>query len=269
VNHPQIAAFARLAKENTPPLRKLEGKGTMLGRTMHDFAFDAIHDEIVVTNPFAQAILTFRGGARGEEAPKRIIQGPHTRIVSERGMDKVGIDPVNSEIYVATSLNEILVFPREANGDATPIRIIGGNNTRISGRPAIRIDPVRNLLLVAAEGGGGQGMLIFDRTAEGNVKPKAVFPGPSGNQFEIYNGYVIHVGHDSILAWSLDDVGKPDIRPRLKLNAPLGMRAAQTGIVLDPAHKEVIVGTGAGNEVRTFAAPELFSLIKVASAQGN
>ena len=34
-------------------------------------------------------------------------------------------------------------------------------------------------------------------------------PGPSGNQFEIYNGYVISVGHNSILAWSLDDVGKP------------------------------------------------------------
>ena len=262
MNHPQIAAFARLAKENTPPLRKLEGKGTLLGRTMHDFAFDSIHDEIVVTNPFAQAILTFRGNASGEEAPKRVIQGPHTRIVSERGMDKVGIDPVNNEIYVATSLNEILVFPREANGDVAPSRIITGTG---GGRPAIRIDSARNLLLVAAEGGGG-GMLIFDRTASGNAKPKAVFPGPSGNQFEVYNGYVISVGHNSILAWSLDDAGKPDIRPRLKLNAPLGDRAGQTGIVLDPAHKEAIIGTGAGNEVRTFSAPELFNLVTTKSA---
>ncbi len=73
-------------------------------------------------------------------------------------------------------------------------------------------------------------------------------------------------GRDSILAWSLDDVGKPDIRPRLKLNAQLGMRAAQTGIVLDPVHKEVIIGTGAGNEVRTFAAPELYNLITTKSA---
>jgi DNA-binding beta-propeller fold protein YncE len=260
VNHPQIAAFARLAKENTPPLRKLEGKGTLLGRTMHDFAFDAKHDEIVVTNPFAQAILTFKGGASGETAPIRVIQGPHTRIVSERGMDKVGIDPVNNEIYVATSLNEILVFPREANGDVAPTRILGGPDTKVSGRPAIRIDPVRNLLLVAEEGGGGEGMLIFDRTASGNTKPRAVFPGPSGNQFEVYNGLVVHPGRDSILAWSLDDVGKPDIRPRLKITAPLGARAAQTGIVLDPVHKEVIIGTGAGNEVRTFYAPEVFEL---------
>ena len=233
---------------------------------MHDFAFDAMHDEIVVTNPFAQAILTFKGGSSGETPPVRVIQGPHTRIVSERGMDKVGIDPVNNEIYVATSQNEILVFPRLANGDVAPARIIAGNETKVSGRPAIRIDPVRNLLLVAEKGGGGQGMLIFDRTASGNAKPKAVFPGPSGNQFEIYNGYIIHAGRDSIVAWSLDDVGKPDIRPRLKLNAPLGMRAAQTGIVLDPVHKEVIVGTGAGNEVRTYAAPDLFNFVTTKSA---
>ena len=229
---------------------------------MHDFEFDAIHDEIVVSSPFAQAILTFRGGANGEEAPIRVIQGPHTQIVSERGMDKVAIDPVNNEIYAATSLNQILVFPREANGDVAPIRVLmGGPGTQVGGRPSIRIDPVRNLLLVAGEGGGGRGMLIFDRTASGTAKPRAVMPGPVGNQFEVYNGYVITVGRDSILAWSLDDAGKPDIRPRMKLLAPLGARAAQTGIVLDPVHKEVIVGTGAGNEVRTFSTPELFDMM--------
>jgi len=57
VAHPQIAAFARLAKENTPPVRVLEGQKTMISRTMHGFAYDAIHDEIVVTSPLAQAIL--------------------------------------------------------------------------------------------------------------------------------------------------------------------------------------------------------------------
>ncbi len=47
---------------------------------MHDIRYDAIHDEIVVSNPFAQAILTFRGSATGEEAPIRVIQGPKTMI---------------------------------------------------------------------------------------------------------------------------------------------------------------------------------------------
>ena len=69
MNHPQIAVFARLAKENTPPIRAIEGQKTKISRTMHGFGYDAIHDEIVVTSPLTQAILTFRGAADGEEPP--------------------------------------------------------------------------------------------------------------------------------------------------------------------------------------------------------
>jgi hypothetical protein len=224
---------------------------------MHDLAFDAIHDELVVSSPFAQAVLTFRGGAEGQEPPIRVIQGPHTQIVSERGLDKVAIDPVNNEIYVATSLDQILVFPREANGDVPPIRVLGGPDTGFSGRPTMRVDPARNLLLVTGSGFGDEKMLIFDRTASGNAKPRAAILGPAGNQFEIYNGLVIAVRNDSVYAWSLNDTGE-NVRPVMKILTPLGARAAQTGIVLDPAHKEVIIGTGAGNQVRTFSIPELF-----------
>ncbi|MCH7978935.1 MAG: hypothetical protein IH935_08165, partial [Acidobacteria bacterium] len=74
--HPQIAAFTRLAKENEAPTRLIAGQKTLLARTMHDIRYNAIHDEFVVNNPFAQAILVFRGGADGEEAPIRVIQGP-------------------------------------------------------------------------------------------------------------------------------------------------------------------------------------------------
>jgi hypothetical protein len=81
VNHPQIAAFARLAKENTPYLRSIEGHKSQLSRTMHDMDYDPIHDEIVVTGPLTQSILTFRGAANGEEAPIRVIQGKLTQIL--------------------------------------------------------------------------------------------------------------------------------------------------------------------------------------------
>jgi hypothetical protein len=259
VNHPQIAAFARLAKENTPPTRKLEGQETLLGRTMHDLAYDAIHDEIVVTSPFAQAILTFRGGAEGQEPPIRVIQGPRTQIVSERGLDKVALDPVHGEIFIATSLDQILVFPREAHGDVAPIRTLGGPDTQFRGRPTIRVDPVRNLLLVTGEGREGR-LLMFDRTASGNTKPRAVIPGPSGNQFELYNGLIITHRVDSIYAWRILDTGD-DVRPLWKIPAPVGAQAettTQRGIALDPLHKEVIIGTAAGNQVMTFSVPEIF-----------
>ena len=257
--HPQIAAFARLAKENAVATRKLAGQLTRLGRTMHDIAYDPIHDEIVVGSPFAQAVLVFRGGAFGEEPPIRIIQGPRTQIVSAtNGVDRIAIDPVNNEILVTSRLHKILVFDREADGDVAPIRVLGGPDSQIGTNPPVRVDTVNNLLLISGNGG----MLVFDRTASGNTKPKYVIggAGPTGGsaQFEVYNGLVIAPRGDNLYAWNLRDSG-PNVRPVWKIPAPLGPRANQLGIVLDPAHKEVLVATGEGNQIRTFSVPEFFT----------
>ena len=51
---------------------------------MHDIRYDAVHDEIIVPVPYAQAILTFRGGANGQEGPIRIIQGMKTGEIGSR-----------------------------------------------------------------------------------------------------------------------------------------------------------------------------------------
>ena len=87
--HPQIAVFARLADKNAQPVRKIEGQKTLMGRTMHGFSYDEIHDEITVTQEFGQAILTFPGGANGETAPIRVIQGSKTGLVQP---DRVAVD---------------------------------------------------------------------------------------------------------------------------------------------------------------------------------
>src|SRR5437867_8048518 len=139
--HPQIAAFARLAKENAAATRKIYGELSQLGRTMHDIAYDPVHDEIVVGSPFAQAILVFRGGAFGEEPPLRIIQGPKTQIVSAtNGVDRVAIDPVNNEIIVGSRLHKILVFRRGADGEVEPICVLGGVEADGRREPCIYVD---------------------------------------------------------------------------------------------------------------------------------
>src|SRR5215469_3434764 len=120
--HPQIAAFARLAKENSPPVRALEGQKTLISRTMHGFGYDGMHDEIVVTSPLAQAVLFFKGDSNGETPPVRVIQGPHTQIDGppDLGNDRVTVDPVNDEVYVPAVPSSILVFDRKSNGDVPP-----------------------------------------------------------------------------------------------------------------------------------------------------
>src|SRR5579864_834493 len=135
--HPQIAAFPRLGGENTPPVRTLQGQKTLISRTMHGFAYDEPRDEIVVMSPLAQAVLFFRGGANGEEPPKRVIQGPHTQIQGTPygANDKVSVDPVNNEVYVPVVPNSILVFDMAASGDVPPKRVLRGVNG------AVAIDP--------------------------------------------------------------------------------------------------------------------------------
>jgi hypothetical protein len=74
---------------------------------MHSFAYDAIHDEIVVTSPLAQAILFFRGSAIGEESPVRVIQGPHTLIDGppNLGNDRVSITNISSfQVYASRTM---------------------------------------------------------------------------------------------------------------------------------------------------------------------
>ena len=270
MNHPQIAAFARLAKENEPPLRKLEGQKTLLSRTMHDLAYDEIHDEIVVTSPFAQAILTFRGGANGEEPPIRVIQGPRTRIVEARALDAVAIDPVHNEIYLATSAENILVFPREAHGDVEPIRVIGGPDSPVGSRSRMRIDPVRNLLVVSDP----RGVVVFDRRATGNARPRAIIPGPKTGyaQFALSPAGFVITNHDAgtLEAWSLEEGlrlfenargnEKPVLRPSWRITAeiPKTYQTGGPGIALNPAQNEIIMSDAARNHIWTFVVPEAF-----------
>lgn len=248
---------------------------------MHGFAYDPIHDEIVVTSPLTQAILIFRGSANGEEPPVRVIQGPHTQILGTAycGNDKVSVDPVNNEILLPLASgqsgcgggdnNGVLVFAREANGDVSPKRVLRGPDTQITSPSPIGVDHVHNLLLV----NNGTAMLIFDRTASGNAKPKAVIQGPKSGmaridtfQVNAEKGWIIGgCTGGAVCAWSVTDNG--DVAPRWKIPVQQLTGYVASGIALDPIHKEMILSAagqrvrppnGIMNTVITFSWPEIF-----------
>ena len=239
-------------------------------------SYDSLHDEIVTPSPFAQAILTFKGSANGEEAPIRMIQGPHTQILGVTNM--VGVDPDNNEIIVPTLPGMILVFDREANGDVAPKRVLGGSETGVRTTRDLtaespgqaHVDAKRNLLMVNS---GGK-ILIFDRLATGNAKPKSVISGVNSqsgyNSFQITPKGLIVAGcaGGSICAWSLEENGEATLRSKLPFWQATGYQ--HSGIALDPAHKEIIFSaaaqrppnprptSGIMNAVVTFSWPEVF-----------
>ena len=265
------------------PVRALEGQKSMISRTMHSLAYDSVHDEIVVNSPLAQAILMFRGGANGEEPPARFIQGPHTQIqgTDYDGNDKMTYDEVHGEIIIPVAGPKVLIFSRESNGDAAPIRVLAGPDTQIRGsrrgHPLVGVDPVNNLLIVGSTGGEGGGrdsdgesargrgaLIIFDRTASGNTKPKAVIQGPNTafggvGQIQTYppKGWIIAGAlGGGIGAWSIHDSG--DAPPRWKIPVRQITGVAPSGVALDPVHKELIIASGARNVLLTFSWPEIF-----------
>jgi len=238
---------------------------------MHGFTYDEIHDEFTVPQQFAQAILTFAGGASGETPPVRVIQGSRTRLEAP---DRAAVDAVNNEIFVPEG-ERVLVFDSMANGNVAPKRVLEGPDVG-RGLDALAIDPVNNLLVVGAGGGGGgrdtngTRFLVFDRTASGNVKPKMTIQGPRalGGPFAIYPQKKLIMatnrpinealaGDDSYLGvWSYEKNSEGP--PLWTIGGPKGIFQMPRGVALDVKNKSIIASDKRLNSVLTFRVPELF-----------
>jgi hypothetical protein len=278
VAHPQIAVFARLANGNAQTVRRIEGQAAKLSRTMHSIAFDAVHDELVVTNPFAQAVLTFKGDANGEVAPIRVIQGPKTGLGQP---DVMSVDPVNNEYYVPIGVgggnagNKIHVFSRTADGDVAPIRVLNTGG----GPPSV--DYEHNVILIT----GQQGIHIYARTASGDDKPLRIVTGGPKSGVEPPNEDVIWIpGTRNFMArtrpfgirtegdrpgvpgnyqtteeaatffgvWSIDDDG--DVPPRYTIGHDTFMEFRN--FALNGKNKEVMMSDKTRNSIFTYSFPE-------------
>ena len=267
MSHPRISVFASSASGNAKAVRVIEGKGTLQARTSHEIAVDSLHDELAVPNPFAEALLFFRGGANGEEAPVRVIQGPKTMLSYP---DNVTLDPVHREAVTAQFRQDaVFVYRSDVGGDAAPIRVIHGPKTKLDRPIRVSVDPVNNLLAVAT----ATGLWIFDRTAKGDVPPKWIIEGPktglglendtrrpllypegkkiiAGGGFRVGGKLKTFIG-----VWKYGDSG--DMPPWAVLNAtPTTKMIHGHSMAIIPEDKELI--TVSGGNLLIYRLPEIF-----------
>lgn len=272
-----------MAKGIAKPKRTIGGQITQLTRGTHDIRYDAVHDEILLAAPHADAILTFRGDADGGVPPLRVLQGAKTQISA----DRLDVDPIHNEMFVPAR-DRVLVFRREANGDEAPIRVIRGPDTQLRASSTLAVDPVHDLIVVAAYAKNTKDtrterdikFLFFNRTDEGNVKPRGeiLIPniGPQRTseqlfgQMQIYpqKGWIIATipGADRswesgeftpfIGVWNINDRGAAPAR--WKLGGKKSTLLRPRGVVLQPETKEMIVSDMRQNALVTFYFPELF-----------
>ena len=286
MTQPRIAVFARLANGDAAPTRLITGQNTLLGRTIHGLAYDPARDEIVAPNALADAVLVFRAGASGAEHPLRVIQGPHTHLVTPHA---VSLDLQNREILVASLTGRrINVFRGDSDGDATPIRVIEGPKTELGHVVGLAVDPERNLLVVA----NTHEILIFDRTDNGNVPPRARIAGPKTGitdepwQMEFYRGRIFlaasnhfhqnlyegvtlrpdarEVPDDPWLnpvlgflgVWNITDNG--DVAPLAMIRGPFSGLLHPVGLALNPKAGEIYLSDSVKNGVLSFLVPQFF-----------
>ena len=286
MTQPRIAAFARLANGDAAPTRLITGQNTLLGRTIHGLAYDPARDEIVAPNALADAVLVFRAGASGAEHPLRVIQGPHTHLVTPHA---VSLDLQNREILVASLTGRrINVFRGDAEGDATPIRVIEGPKTELGHVVGLAVDPERNLLAVA----NTHEILIFNRNDNGDVAPRARIAGPKTGitdepwQMEFYRGRIFlaasnhfhqnlyegvtlrpdakEVPDDPWLnpvlgflgVWNITDNG--DVAPLAMIRGPFSGLLHPVGLALNPKAGEIYLSDSVKNGVLSFLVPQFF-----------
>src|SRR5207247_4322045 len=98
-----------------------------------------------------------------------------------RTMTGFADDDIHDEIVVTIPRTQaILIFSGSAKGEEPPVRVIQGPHTQILGTAAggldkVSVDPVNNEILLPIAPGG---ILVFDRTANGDVAPKRMLSGP-------------------------------------------------------------------------------------------
>ena len=239
-----------------------------------------MRDEIVLPQKLASAVLTFRGDANGDVAPIRKIMGPKSQLENN---SVLAVDPVHGEIVVPQP-NAILEFDTASNGDVPPIRVIKGPDTMLRGNGNVLVDPVHNVIIATGfgrgggngENGGGGQMLIFDRTANGNVKPLRVITGPTvGLGLANYapKGWILarmvrttpttrknaEDDRESYVGvWHVNDNG--NVPPHFTIGGPSPATATRRphGITIDGKNKSVVISDNDLNAIFTYEVPELF-----------
>ncbi len=172
------------------------------------------------------------------------------------------MDWIHGEIFVP-QIDRILVFPRDADGDTAPIRILGGLNSGIRAS-RLTVDPVHDLLIVS-----GRGLAIYDRQASGMAKPLRFISSEgaqgasllttnpeSGMIFAAVRPGGRYLPEDYVGVWSVFDNGNAP--PRYTIGGPNGLLSDARGIAVDAKNGNVIVSDKTLNAILTFHLPEAF-----------
>jgi DNA-binding beta-propeller fold protein YncE len=162
-----VVVFDAMASGDAVPLRTISALDADL-TVAYGLAIDPVRREIYVGfNLDRRVVLVFGMDDAGPVEPRRQFS------VDADNMYGVTLDPVHNELFV-TTLSDIRVFSRTAEGTASPLRTISGDDTRLTGASPnqVALDLVHDEIIVPCSGTSAESVLVFPRDAEGDVPPR-------------------------------------------------------------------------------------------------
>ncbi len=159
-----------------------------------------------------ESIRVFDAMAAGDTAPRRVVAGTNNTLFARNS--PVGIDV--DEAYMYTTIHTTLmggavgVFALPAEGDASPVRLIGGDLTLLAQPQGLAVDT--QFIYVANY--AGDSILVFPLNADGNTAPartlfgvNTLMDGPYDVAVDDQFIYVANYHEQSITVYNKTDSG--------------------------------------------------------------
>ncbi len=243
--------YRRTASGDAAPIRTIrvgpaDAPATLISNP-YMIAFDTRRDQIIVPNCVGHPrIGMFDRMADKNAVPVRSIEGTNTHL--NRTVHGVSYDSIHDEIVVNQYITQgILTYRGAASGDEAPIRVIAGPKTQLLDPISVAVDPVNNEIY-AFQITNSDRVLVFDRTANGDVAPKRVLmqPASSGAVDPIHNVLVL-IGRNTIRIF--DRTAQGADKPLRTIAGPqTGLQGLSRITMYPPGGKIVVNVTGLGDE---------------------
>jgi len=138
-------------------------------------AVDPVRNEVVMTDENLFSILVYDRrdntppSARMTE-PKRVIQGESTEIEFQCSLY---VDPATGDIYAVNNdtLDKLVVFPRDVQGDVAPVRELETPHTTFG----IAVDEEKQEMFLTIQ--DDHAVVVYDKAAAGDADPTRLLQG--------------------------------------------------------------------------------------------
>ena len=231
------------AARMTEPKRIIRGESTNIEFQCSLYVDPVNGDVYAANNDTLGKLVVFSREARGDVAPDRSINTPHTTF-------GIAVDERTQELMLTIQDDAAVVtYAKTARDDDPPIRLLQGERTLLADPHGIAIDKNKDLLYVS-----NWGTVNIHRAPPGGAEAGTLGRGNGHPNWPIGRNYTIPgsgvANPPSITVYPRDSRG--DVAPLRVIQGPRTQLNWPTSLSVNPANGELFVANDTGHSVLVF-----------------